>query len=65
MAIYKSLLKLWQTLPTSWDDAAKNAVKHASQSVKIFDLSTSGTKGTKDGDSIKEYRVNVKITFSE
>ncbi|MCP4975538.1 MAG: dodecin domain-containing protein [Maribacter sp.] len=62
-----SVLKVIEVLANSnksWEDAAKNAVSHASKSVKnirsvyIQDQSAS----VKDGE-ISDFRVNVKITF--
>lgn len=62
-----SVLKVIEVLANSdksWEDAAKNAVSHASKSVKnirsvyIQDQSAS----VKDGE-LSDFRVNVKITF--
>jgi flavin-binding protein dodecin len=62
-----SVLKVIEVMANSdksWEDAAKNAVSHASKSVKnirsvyIQDQSAS----VKDGE-ISDFRVNVKITF--
>ncbi|MBT8297835.1 MAG: dodecin domain-containing protein [Maribacter sp.] len=62
-----SVLKVIEVLANSdksWEAAAKNAVSHASKSVKnirsvyIQDQSAS----VKDGE-ISDFRVNVKITF--
>ncbi|MEM7187339.1 MAG: dodecin family protein [Bacteroidota bacterium] len=48
----------------SWEDATKNAVKHASKSVKqIRSVYVNEQSAVVDGDDITEYRVNVKITF--
>lgn len=48
----------------SWEDATKNAVKHASKSVKnirsVYVQEQSAT--VKDGE-VTEFRVNLKITF--
>jgi flavin-binding protein dodecin len=62
-----SVLKVIEVMANSdksWEDAARNAVSHASKSVKnirsayIQDQSAS----VKDGE-ISDFRVNVKITF--
>ncbi|MEO9510841.1 MAG: dodecin family protein [Flavobacteriaceae bacterium] len=62
-----SVLKVIEVLANSdesWEQAAKNALEHASKSVKnirsvyINEQSAS----VKDG-KIDDYRVNVKITF--
>jgi len=62
-----SVLKVIEVLANSdksWDDAAENAVTHASKSVKnirsVYINEQSAT--VKDG-KIDNYRVNVKITF--
>lgn len=62
-----SVLKVIEVLANSdkgWEDAAKNAVSHASKSVKnirsVYINEQSAT--VKDG-KIDNYRVNVKITF--
>ena len=63
MAILK-IIEVMANSPTGWDDAAQNAVKHASKSVKhIRSVYVQDQSAIVDGDSIKEYRVNVKITF--
>lgn len=62
-----SVLKVIEVLANSdksWEDAAKNAVSHASKSVKnirsVYINEQSAT--IKDG-KMDNYRVNVKITF--
>ncbi|PHQ61462.1 MAG: dodecin [Maribacter sp.] len=62
-----SVLKVIEVLANSdkgWEDAAKNAVEHASKSVKnirsVYINEQSAT--VKDG-KLDNYRVNVKITF--
>jgi len=62
-----SVLKVIEVLANSnesWEDAAKNAVSHASKSVKnirsVYINEQSAT--VKDG-KMDNYRVNVKITF--
>ena len=48
----------------SWEDAAKNAVTHASKSVKHIKSAyvQSQSMVVKDG-GVTDFRVNVKITF--
>jgi flavin-binding protein dodecin len=49
---------------TSWEDATRKAVKHASKSVKHIKSAyvQSQSVVVKDGD-VASFRVNVKITF--
>ncbi len=48
----------------SWEDATKNAVKHAAKSIKqIKSVYINEQSAVVNGDDITEYRVNVKITF--
>ncbi len=48
----------------SWEDATKNAVKHAAKSVKnIKSVYINEQSAVVSGDDITEYRVNAKITF--
>lgn len=62
-----AILKVIEVLANSekgWEDAAKNAVDHASKTVKnirsVYIQEQSAT--VKDG-KIDNYRVNAKITF--
>jgi flavin-binding protein dodecin len=62
-----AILKVIEVLANSekgWEDAAKNAVEHASKTVKnirsVYVQEQSAT--VKDG-KIDNYRVNAKITF--
>jgi hypothetical protein len=63
MAVLK-VIEVLANSDKSWEDATKNAVKHASKSVKnirsvyIQDQSASVSNG-----EVREFRVNVKITF--
>ena len=63
MAVMK-VIEVMANSDTSWEDATRKAVKHASKSVKhiksVFVQSQSAV--VKDGD-VEEFRVNVKITF--
>ena len=48
----------------SWEDAANNAVKTASKSVKhIRSVYVQEQSAVVDDSEIVEYRVNVKVTF--
>lgn len=62
-----SVLKVIEILansPKSWEDAANNAVKEASKSVKgIASLYVQEQSAVIKDGKISEYRVNVKITF--
>jgi len=48
----------------SWEDAARNAVSHASKSIKHIKSAyvQSQSMVVKDG-GVSDFRVNVKITF--
>lgn len=63
MAVLK-VIEVLANSDKSWEDAAKNAIDHASKSVKnirsIYINEQSAT--VKDG-KMDNYRVNVKITF--
>jgi len=48
----------------SWEDATKQAVEHASKSVKnIRSVYANEQSASVDDSKISEFRVNVKITF--
>jgi len=48
----------------SWDDAAKNAIKEASKSVKnIKSIYVENMEAKVDGNKIIKYRINAKISF--
>jgi flavin-binding protein dodecin len=63
MAVLK-VIEVLSNSETSWEDATRKAVKHASKSVKnirsvyVQDQSAS----VKDGE-VSDFRVNLKITF--
>jgi len=63
MAVVK-VIELVGSSPTSWEDAARNAVAEAAKTVRnISGLDViNQTAVVKDGH-ITEYRANVKITF--
>lgn len=62
-----SVLKVIEVLANSeigWEDAAKNAVAHASKSVKnIRSVYIKEQSATVSSGKLDNYRVNVKITF--
>lgn len=62
-----SVLKVIEILANSnesWEDAAENAVAHASKSVNnIRSVYVSEQSATVKDGKIDDYRVNVKITF--
>ncbi len=62
-----SVLKVIEILANSsesWEDAAKNAVTHASKSVNnIRSVYVNEQSATVQDGKIDNYRVNVKITF--
>ncbi len=63
MAILK-VIEILASSDKSWEDATRKAVKKASKSVKnIKSAFVQSQSVTVDGDSVSEYRVNVKITF--
>lgn len=48
----------------SWEEATRNAVAHASKSVKhIKSAFVQSQSVVVDGGDVSEFRVNVKITF--
>jgi flavin-binding protein dodecin len=63
MSVLK-VIEIMANSTKSWEDATKNAVKHASKSLKgiksVFIDSQSAV--VEDGE-VLSYRVNVKITF--
>ena len=63
MAILK-VIEVLASSSKSWDDAAKNAVKKASESVKgIRAVYVNEQSAVVEDGEIVNYRVNVKITF--
>lgn len=62
-----SIFKVIEVLANSekgWEDAAKNAVTHASKSVKnIRSIYIKEQSAKVKDNNIVEYRVNAKITF--
>ena len=63
MAILK-VLEILASSEKSWEDATRQAVKKASKSVKnIRSAFVQSQSVTVDNGKVKEFRVNVKITF--
>ncbi len=62
-----SLLKVIEILANSdksWEDAAQNAVSHASKTIKhIRSVNIQNQSATVKDGKISQYRVNVKISF--
>jgi hypothetical protein len=62
-----SVLKVIEVLANSdvsWEDATKNAIKHASKSVKnIRSVYVNEQSAVVKDNNVVEFRVNVKITF--
>lgn len=62
-----AVLKVIEILANStegWEDAAKNAVAHASKSIdNIRSVYVHEQSATVSNGKIESYRVNVKITF--
>ncbi|NNJ81896.1 MAG: dodecin domain-containing protein [Flavobacteriaceae bacterium] len=63
MAVLK-VIEVLSNSNESWEDATRNAVKHAAKSVKNIKSAYVQDQSAivKDND-ITEFRVNVKITF--
>ena len=63
MAVLK-VIEVLSNSNESWEDATRNAVKHAGKSVKnIKSVYVQEQSAMVNGDDITEFRVNVKITF--
>jgi len=63
MAVMK-VIEVMANSSSSWEDATRKAVKHASKSVKyIKSVFVQSQSAVVNGDDVEEFRVNVKITF--
>ncbi|MGB6150723.1 MAG: dodecin family protein [Pricia sp.] len=63
MAVLK-VIEVLANSDNSWEEAAKNAVTHASKSVKnIKSVYINEQSATVEDGKMVNYRVNVKITF--
>ena len=64
MAILK-VIEVLANSKTSWEDATKNAVAHASKTVKnIASVYVQEQSAVVENGDVVEFRVNLKITFS-
>ena len=58
------VIEVMSTSSESWEDAAKNAVKHAAKTVKnIKSVYIKDQSARVQGENLTDYRVNVKISF--
>lgn len=63
MAVLK-VIEVLSNSETSWEDATKKAVKHASKTVKnIRSVYVQEQSAIVKNDDVTEFRVNLKITF--
>ena len=63
MAVLK-VIEVLSNSKESWEDATKKAVKEASKTIKnIRSVYVREQSAVVDGDSVTEFRVNLKITF--
>ncbi|UMB59247.1 dodecin family protein [Lutibacter sp. A80] len=63
MAVMK-VIEVMASSNKSWEDATKNAITHASKSVKhIKSAFVQSQSVVVDDNEVSEFRVNVKITF--
>ena len=63
MAVMK-VIEVMANSDKSWEDATRQAVKHASKSVKqIKSVFVQSQSAVVKGNDVEEFRVNVKITF--
>lgn len=58
------VIEILANSPKGWEDAAQNAVAHASKTIKnIKSVFVDSQSCVVDDGKITSYRVNVKITF--
>jgi len=63
MAVMK-VIEVMASSDQSWEEATKNAIVHASKSVKhIKSAFVQSQSVVVDDNEVSEFRVNVKITF--
>ena len=63
MAVLK-VIEILSSSEKSWEDATQRAVKKASKSVKnIRSAFVQSQSVTVEGSKVKEFRVNLKVTF--
>jgi len=63
MSVLK-VIEIMASSPKSWEDATRNAVKHAGKSIKgIKSAFVQSQSVVVDDNEVSQFRVNVKITF--
>lgn len=63
MAVLK-VIEILSNSDKSWEDATRKAVKEASQTINgIKSVYVKEQSAIVDGNSVTEFRVNLKITF--
>jgi len=63
MSVLK-VIEIMANSTVSWEDATKNAVNHASKSIKgIKSAFVQSQSVVVDNNEVSQFRVNVKITF--
>lgn len=63
MSVIK-VIEIMASSTNSWEEATRNAVQHASKTVKnIRSVYVQDQSATVSNNNLSEYRVNVKITF--
>ncbi|MEO8773474.1 MAG: dodecin family protein [Gelidibacter sp.] len=63
MAVLK-VIEILANSDKSWEDAARQAVKHASKTVKnIKSVYIKDQSATVNNDEITQFRVTLKVTF--
>ena len=63
MSVLK-VIEIMANSTSSWEDATKNAIKHASKSIKgIKSAFVQSQSAVVNDNEVTEFRVNVKITF--
>ena len=63
MAVMK-VIEVMASSNKSWEDATKNAIAHASKSIKhIKSAYVQSQSVVVDDNEIQDFRINVKITF--
>jgi hypothetical protein len=63
MSVYK-IIEVIGTSPTSWEDAAKQAVETATKSLRDIRIAEVDRLDVRiEGGKVMEYRVRVKLSF--
>jgi len=64
MARVVKVIELMSESPKSWEDAAQNAVKEASKTLRnIRSIYIKDFTAAVDGGKINSYRISAKVTF--